>query len=344
MRVLLVSVALVMVWEQMLLATVIRPPQLWLQSYRNVAELQREIDMLVTRGYVLFAGEAHRRRDSSDPKIKEFILVKDQQSPVYRYTELEHPRDGKLSGISKGRMGLWFYEDLRLLDPSDTQSDKTVSDEKRIGKVDVYTDDLLLNRSEFKSKLSEDEKSWWLFFEMHAPEVIETAAAEVGEIIMFTINAMIAHLTQANNYRIYQGERPITSISGREGKFVETITINGENPYIIYRHAQMILPNGEVYGDRFSVGIYPRIVSNPFLIKEKMISVEGSDFIGQTRYNLLTDDEGNMTLQYGNNTEVTLQLIKDSDVWNEFEGNFGTTGAGIEDRLKRIYFNGERKE
>ena len=63
--------------------------------------------------------------------------------------------------------------------------------------------------------------------------------------------------------------------------------------------------------------VYRGQFDQPYLPVNKVI--EDSDVVGHNRH----------------------QLIKQSDVWNEYEGNIGTTGAGIESMLKYNYFNGE---
>ena len=144
-----------------------------------------------------------------------------------------------------------------------------------------------------------------------------------------------------NNYRIWQGQREIDN-EGTTTVVTETITINGYNPYVIYRHTSRTELRAGKLADRpineeLSVGIYPFAAINPFKVEAKVIetrqyqasprpvSTEISYNFGDNNLTELRDGEVAWT--------VDLQLVEDSDIWLEFEGNPGFTGAGLESLL-----------
>ena len=334
MRVLLSLMALIL-WPQVVLsAGILRPPSLVrpqgliLQSYAEIAQLQREVDMLVARGYVLFAGE-FLNEELEGVTGKEFLLIRDNDSPVYRYGEDEVAAAGSsvnfnTKGIAEG------------------------------GRAPLGGDGKDVNVKNFiyiphNATDAERSRLGWYYFRLQtADEAYPENPAAVDTLKLIT-EARTVDLHPVNHYRVYQGRLDWPRLPGSgHTSFVETITINGNNPYIIYRHTARLhvgyyANEGTVVeADRLTIGIYPYLAVEPFIVEEKTVLSEGVDIVSHDngRYQLISDNKDNMTLKYRDN-EIPLQLIKDADVWNAYEGNPGTTGAGIESMLAREYFNGE---
>lgn len=330
MRFLLILMALVL-WSLPVSVTgalrppsLMRPQGLMLQSYLHIAELQREVDMLVAQGYVLFAGEI-RYGELEGVTGKEFILIRDARSPVYRYGEHEIAVDGssrtfRTKGIAEGGRA-------------------EIGGDGR----DVHVSSFLYIPHDASNAVR--FRLGWYFYRLATADGRYPESPTRINMLQLIIGTHTVELQPVNNYRVYRGQFDYRELPA--SNVIETITINGNNPYVVYRHTQRVIKeSGEVIGDRLSIGIYPRKTLQPFLVEEKAVISEGSDVVRHNRYQLLPDNEGNMTLNYGvqvndNSKKIPLPLIKQSDVWNEYEGNIGTTGAGIESMLERKYFNGE---
>ena len=137
------------------------------------------------------------------------------------------------------------------------------------------------------------------------------------------------------NYRVYRGQREIDDGDGNAITVTETITINGHNPYVIYRHTSWEVDEHHTNYE-LSIGTYPSMAMNPSFVIAKIIETNQGVADGNLRpvstdiSYIFEDDaltersrEGEVLWTIG------LQLIEDSDVWLEFEGNIGITGAGL---------------
>ena len=323
MRVLFGLMALAL-WSQVLFAagvlrppSVVRPQRLLLQSFKNIAELQLEVDSLVARGYTLFAGKI-QAEELATVTYKEFILIRDAQSPVYRYGEKVTAFKGVTPIVGKGIAEGWKVE---------LGNDPTVDNDE----TTLYSEFLSIQGKRFYG---------WYNYQLKTADGAYPDTPAAIDALQLVNKAHTISMQRVNNYRVYRGKAVIPAISGVGSHIIETITVNGNNPYIVYRHTAMIMRSGKVIGERFSIGKYPHIAIDPFRIQEEAVVIEWSDVVGHSRYQLRSDDEGNITLKYGKQEEIPLQLIKQSDVWNEYE-DMDETGAGVEDMLKRNYFNGE---
>ena len=337
MRILLSLILLISLKTETLAANVLRPPSLLrpqsliLQSFKQISALQREIDMLVARGYMLFAGE-FPNNELEGVIGKEFILIRDMLSPVYRYGENQvATRNSSHKLTSKG-----ISEGGRAPLGGD-------------GK-DVNVDNLIYIPWG-ETDLQKSRFGWYHYRLETTDGSYPELPAEIESFKLLT-PAHTVEMRPVKHFRIYQGEKPLQDIvPGIVGKVRETITINGNNPYVVYRHTQVIRESGEV-SDRLSVAIYPYISLQPHLLKEEAVIIEGTDAVGSKKYQLfsnVSDDSNNITLNYGSlvtdsSTKIPLQLIKQSDIWNEHEGKLGATGAGIEKMHKYNYFNGESSD
>lgn len=336
MRILLGLIGLALWAQAVSAANVLRPPSLArpqglvLQSFSNIAELQREVDMLVARGYVLFAGE-FRNEKLEGVTGKEFVLIRDTDSPVYRYGEDEiavvgSPRNFKTRGIAEG------------------------------GRATLGGDGKDVNVGSFiyiPRNASDAERSHlgWYHYRLETADGSYPQNPAVIDTLKLVTAARTVELQPVNNYRVYRGQLDWPKLpGGGHTRFIETITINGDNPYIVYRHTERLYVDYHkdnpttVEATRLSIGIYPHVAINPYAIGEYATLGEGTGILvkdnGLYRYQLNSDNKGNKTLKFGEQ-EIPLQLVKDSEVWNEYEGDIGITGAEIESKLERRYFNGE---
>ena len=321
MRVLLGLIALAL-WAQVVCAAVVmRPQHLILQSFRNIEVLQFEIDWLVAQGFVLFAGEI-QYKEVRDVTYKEFVLIRDAQSPVYRYGEKMIAFDDEMPIVGKSIAEGWKKE---LGDDFVVENTNTHLHNGNRGTQDkiIY--------GWYSYRLETEDGSY--------PDTPATIDA-----LQLVNEAHAISMQPVNDYRVYRGEisYPRLPPDDTGTRIVETITINGNNPYIVYRHKAVIKSShGRTYKDeRFSVGIYSHITISSHIKETHVEEMLGSKGEAGGGYFLEPDKDGNMILKEGSH-EVTLELIKQSEVWNKYEGNIGTTGAGVEDMLKRNYFNGE---
>lgn len=144
---------------------------------------------------------------------------------------------------------------------------------------------------------------------------------------------------RSNHYRVYRGQREIDN--GQTPVVVtETITINGHNPYVVYRHTSY-QTDGDLTNSELSIGRFPMMAINPSKVDAKVIQTEQQSLETANPRPVSTD----VTYFFGDNTlkeyndkgeiawTVDLQLIEDSDVWLEFEYNIGITGSGVEKML-----------
>ncbi|MDE3269787.1 MAG: hypothetical protein OYH77_05845 [Pseudomonadota bacterium] len=315
-------------------ANVLRPPSLVraqglsLQTFKHVAELQREVDMLVARGYMLFTGEFHT--EASDRVTgNEFLLIRDLRSPIYRYSEEKLAIDGGASSFTAKGIAAGGQAPLG-------------GDGKDVNVQNF----IYIPRNSTDTELS--QRGWYHYRLETADGFYPETPADVETIKLITPMRTV-ELRPVAAYRIYRGQKALQDVvPGLFGHIIETVAINGNNPYVIYRHTQVVRRSGEK-SDRLSIGVYPRIALQPHLIAEKSVIIEGADAVGSKLYEFIpNDDEEKATLNYGlvdkDSTQITLQLIQQSDIWNEYQGNAGTTGEGIEALLKRNYFNGESSD
>ena len=148
---------------------------------------------------------------------------------------------------------------------------------------------------------------------------------------------------RSKDYRIYRGQRKIdngadvTPSHYRYSNVTETITINGHNPYVIYRYTTVW--HVESLYTELSIGTYPfKTVegSDDFLVDSRIIESRGrgpAESVITTspkEYNTRpasTDIsyrfDGNTLSEINEDGEwrIDLQLVSDSDVWLEFEGD-----------------------
>ena len=150
---------------------------------------------------------------------------------------------------------------------------------------------------------------------------------------------------RSNHYRVYRGQREVDNGDGTPVVVTETITINGYNPYVVYRHTSW-QTDGDLTNSELSIGRYSMLALNPLKVDAKVIQTEQQSLAANPRP-VSTD----VTYFFGDNTlkeyndegeiawTVDLQLIADSDVWLQYEGNIGITGSGVEtlliDQLRR---------
>ena len=314
----------VALWSQVIFAAmVVRPQQLMLQSFRNIAALQLEVDWLVAQGYVLFAGEI-QDKEIKEVTYKEFVLIRDAQSPIYRYGEKVIAFDDEMPIVGKSIAEGWKVE---------------LGDDFVVENANTY----LHNRS----RSTQDKLIYgWDGYRLKTADGSYPDTPATIDALQLVNEAHTVDMQPVSDYRVYRGEisYPRMPPDDTVTRIVETITINGNNPYIVYRYKAVISSShGRTFKDeRFSVGIYSHIAISSHIKEtyvEEMLGSKGETGGG---YFLEPDDSGNITLKEGSH-QVPMQLIKQSDVWNEYdEGNIGTTGAGIESMLKRNYFNGEK--
>ena len=248
MRVLLSVVALTMLWTQMSFATASRASRLLLQSYRDAAWLQSEIDMLVARGYVLFKGSWHTSDESMATMGRqgiEQILIRDADSPVYRHAEQEtlthfsHPvqpphrsrpldlqviAEGEKHKIGDGRPGGRGIRDV------------------------VHVKNLLSTTYSSKGlSLEEKHKQGLAHYDLQAEDGL---------------------------YPDTPADSDQVTSDNKRGKHIETITINADNPKTIYRHSLVLNSNGEVVSERLSVGTVGQPATGLTRVKETMVNHE----------------------------------------------------------------------
>lgn len=332
MRVLLGLIVLALC-SQAVFAGVLRPPSLarpqglLLRSFVHISELQREVDMLVARGYLLFAGEFHN--DKLEVIGKEFILIRDADSPVYRY----------------GENKLAFEWSDRLLGTKGIS--KSFKDELSSTTTYLHAQDHMYLPDD-TTRAQKSRLGWYNYILETADGSYPEVPTEINMLKLKTLDRTV-ELQPVRNYRIYRGSTPLQDIvPNLAGHVTETVVINGNNPYVVYRHTQVVRESGEV-SDRLSIGIYPRIALQPYLVDEQSVIIEGSDAVGSKMYQLVPNNDGDVLLNYGSivnnhSKKIPLQLVKQSEVWNEYDGNIGTTGAGVENMLKYNYLNGESSD
>ncbi len=137
----------------------------------------------------------------------------------------------------------------------------------------------------------------------------------------------------SSDYRVYRGERPgvETDIT-----IVETITVNGYNPYVVYRHtAWHDTTTDEIISEELSIGTYSYLAINPTAIDAEVVASYGEraqPVSTGTQYGLLG---GKLTTFAENqkSTGTVLAKIIDSEVYHRFEGNPGFTGSELAVRL-----------
>ena len=300
---------------------VVLPQHFILQSFRNIEALQLEIDWLVARGYVLFAGEIQDKW-IKEVTYKEFVLIRDAHSPVYRYGEKVIAFDDEMPIVGKSIAEGWKAE---------------LGDGFTVENANTYPHNG--NRST-QDKLI---YGWDSYYRLETADGSYPDAPDTIDTLQLVNEAHTVNMQPVNNYRVYRGEISfsIWPSDAADIRGVETITINGNNPYIVYRHKAVITSKfGKTSKDeRFSIGIYSHIASNYRIEEtyiEKMLDSKGKSGDG---YLLEPDNDGNITLTE-ESYKVPLQLIKQSDVWNEYTHS-GEAGAVAKDMLKRNYFNGE---
>lgn len=161
---------------------------------------------------------------------------------------------------------------------------------------------------------------------------------------------------QSKNYRVYRGQQTIDSENGNPPVTVtETITINGYNPYVIFRHTSWKKEDEQFKDEELSIGTYPFLAINPFKVDAKIIKKRQSSTTEDNYYRPVLADADisynfdGLTLSELGEGEVKrtidLQLVKDSDIWLEFEGNPGFTGAGLASLLvQQLRDKGKTKE
>ena len=343
MRVILLGVALAMLWSQVSLATVTRASRLLLQSYRDAAWLQSEIDMLVARGYVLFKGSWHSEDESMESMGKrgiELVLIRDADSPAYRYAEQEtvtHIRFPVEPPARSIPLDLQAIAEGRKHEIADGWSGGR-------GKRDVVSIDHMLSTTYSSDGLSQTDKleQGWLHYTLQAengsyPDI----PADIDTLQLITDTNTVS-LKAAGNYSIYQGERD----GAWTDKYVETITIKAGSR-TIYLHSLNLDMDGAIISERLSVGTVAKktadlksltLVQETTVINEVFDSdlknlnglakfalenrERGSSHdisqreVGTSSYELQLDDVSNMTLipKYGNQkNKIQLQLIRDTD-------------------------------
>lgn len=148
---------------------------------------------------------------------------------------------------------------------------------------------------------------------------------------------------KSKDYRVYRGQREASTADGESVTVTETITINGHNPYVVYRHTSwQTTEDPEPVAEELSIGSYPFKAINALKIDAKVVETSRSDSAVSNHRPVSTEisynfDGSSLTeISEGEVTwTVNLELIEDSDVWLEFEGNTGFTGSGLSTLLVR---------
>lgn len=178
----------------------------------------------------------------------------------------------------------------------------------------------------------------WLTSDYHLKRVndklLRLSASEDG---------MEIHLgfERSKDYRVYRGQRQVDRDDGSKITVTETITINGHNPYVIFRHTSWQVDQHST-NDELSIGYRPMLAINPPLVHATVVETDQSQHLEVNNPRPVSTDisyifDGNTLTERNGEGEVAwsvaLELIENSDVWLEFEGNSGVTGGGIETRL-----------
>ena len=142
---------------------------------------------------------------------------------------------------------------------------------------------------------------------------------------------------KSKDYRIYRGQRDLGTIGNISVIVTETITINGYNPYVVYRHRVWRTDHSHIVGEELSVGTYSLIAIDPFKIEATVIGSYRSFEVGvRPTGSRLHYDFSDSHLTDGNHDErttVELTMIENAKVWQQIDGNIGVAGSVASSRL-----------
>ena len=326
-------VVLVVAWSQVAFAAGNRASRLLLQTYRSAAELQREIDILVARGYVLFTGSWYQTNDELDgdsisadnfmdgKRGIERILIRDADSPVYRYAEQENVGDLsfpvepparstplQLQAIAEGRKH-------EIADPADDQP----------GTKEVVLVDHMLHTTYWGRALppTELQAQGWQYYTLQVEDGSYPDTPKDIDALQLITEANTVALVAASNYRVYRGEidSQWLTLNNEQGKHIETITINNDDPKTIYRHTLDLGVDGKTITERLSVGVVTRTteggvrkIQEITLDSENPQDKSGPETPRTNKYELQPNDASSMILSTtGGSQKVLLQLIGGTD-------------------------------
>ena len=285
------------------------PFRLPLQSIGQISDMQRGIDRLVATGYRLLANRPGKGLHDS-----EFMLIKDTKSPVYRYTETRVVHaDGRPAGrygvLSEGHLGymteIVVDEELHSYVPAEKERDG------------------IPPREGYRSMTAVPDATPTQNYEL-IPQNAD------GAYLLGTANDFIA-MHPVNDYRVYRH----ASADTRQREIINTLTINGWNPYIVYRHTHIAEAGGRVVAEVLSEGRYPAPAVNDYAIEVFSAEIRGLVDVQHGNYKFYRGDNSHL------NEDIPLTLVRDTEVWNEYPGSLG---AGVEKWKGRVWFNGYTKD
>lgn len=325
------------------------PFRMPLQSVAQVSDMQRGIDRLVATGYRLLANKPGKGLHDS-----EFILIKDANSPVYRYTETRVVHaDGRPAGryavLSEGNLGhateIIVDGELRSYVPVEKEREATPP----------------VTREGYRSVTAVPAATLTQTYELLPQN-------DDGAYLLGTNDDFVA-MHPVNDYRVYRHE----STDPRQRKIINTLTINGWNPYIVYRHTHIAEKDGKFVAAMLSEGRYPAPAVNDYAVEVFAAEMHGLVEVHYGNYNFYQDDDPRLEHEDSKqalvrNYEVSLfshfhmrhtvtherdyedrtralksplTLMRDAEVWNKYSDPLG---AGVDKWKGRAWFNGYTKD
>lgn len=278
------------------------------------AYLPAHVGRMVAIGYTLYSGEFV----AGPSAIREYVLT-NEEAWVFRYTKktvnTTHKRVAAVVEFAEGGV----YTEGKM--------DSAVS---------VLVKRVYADFAELSAKWWHIERDGWGIYALY-PSGLE---AQDG-LTLTTLSGRSVKLTASDAYQIYRGEVDVPAGSKYEEdvvKLVETITIDGHNPYVLYRFTQLKDAHGRDKGSILSVGVYDVPALSPLSIKAVVLysTVFEVKVGNEQRYDydgFHANPAGKRKLGIGE-LEVRLDMVSTAAVWNEIEGNIGVTGGGLAYMLK----------
>ena len=305
------------------------PFRLPLQSIGQVNDLQRAVDRLVATGYKLLAN-----KPDSDQHAREFILFKNHSSPVYRYTEARvvHADDSPAARYALLSEG--YMEHDGKISVNEMISSYVPVEKEREAIPPSTQEGYQSIRAVRAANLMHD----------HAYELIQSLSAEDGTYLLSDGNGVVT-MHMVNDYRVYQNK----SVDEKQKQTTTNrLTINGQNPYIVYRHTLVKEgveeESGKVISEVLSEGRYPSPAVNDYAVEVFSAEVQGYVPIYQGSYKFYQDDKPRLETYQNDNPrleqeDMPLTLVRDTKTWNAYDDSF-RLGAGVEKWKARDWFNG----
>ncbi len=296
-----------------------------LQSIAQVSDLQRAIDRLVATGYKLLANK------SADGRfVREFILLKNAESPIYRYSEtcVMHADDrplGRYAVFSEGHL-----EHATTVSVDD-ELHRYVSAEKERDGIPPLTREGYRSVTAVSdvSSLHPEIDAVVLFHSLRHTKSYELIPSNADGTYQLIIPSGSVALHHRDDYRVY---RRVTT-DAQQRKVIDTLTINGWNPYLVYRHTHISATDGTLVGEVLSEGRYPAPVVNDYAVEVFSAEVQGLVEVHHGSYNFRQGDT-----PYLEQEDTPLTLMRDAKVWDEYH-NPDLLGAGVDRWKGRIWFN-----